>query len=118
MSEISDVSCAAMPPTAAPDPFAVLANPTRRRVLEILATGPRTAGSLAAEFELSRPAISEHLQILRLADLVVDEQIGRERHYRLDPRPLLAVSEWLHPFEQYWRDQLATLRTVLEEETP
>ena len=118
MSEKSDINWRSMSAAEAPDPFAVLANPTRRRMLEILATGPRTAGSLAAEFELSRPAISEHLQILRHAALVVDEQLGRERHYRLDPRPLAAVSDWLHPFEQYWRDHLATLRTVLEEETP
>jgi DNA-binding transcriptional ArsR family regulator len=95
--------------------FAALANPVRRRLLEILATGPRNAGSLAAEFELSRPSISEHLQVLRKAGLVSEEAAGRERHYQLRAEPLAEVGEWLHPFERYWRDRLATLAALLEE---
>jgi len=61
-----------------------------------------------------RPAVSEHIKVLREAGLVAHEQVGRERHYRLDAAPLLAVGEWLHPFERYWRDRLRHLDTLLE----
>ena len=67
--------------------FAALANPVRRRLLEILVDGPRTAGALADEFELSRPAISEHLQVLRLAELITDEPVGRSATTTSTPLP-------------------------------
>lgn len=97
--------------------FTAMANPVRRRLLELLRDGSMTAGSLAARFELSRPAVSEHLRILRRAELVREEVRGRERHYHLTAEPLVAVSEWLHPFERYWRDRLRTLSDVLEEDS-
>ncbi|HWO60894.1 MAG TPA: metalloregulator ArsR/SmtB family transcription factor, partial [Umezawaea sp.] len=68
--------------------FLALANPVRRRLLELLADGPRSAGELAAQFELSRPAVAEHLQVLRRAELVRDEAVGRRRHYHLTTDPL------------------------------
>jgi len=95
--------------------FSTLANPVRRRLLEILADGPRTAGGLAGEFDLSRPAVSEHLQVLQRASLVVGTQSGRERHYQLNARPLAEVEQWLRPFERYWRAQLSNLTQLLEE---
>ena len=96
--------------------FSAMANPVRRRLLEILAEGPRTAGELAREFDLSRPAVSEHLQMLRRAGLVADEQSGRERYYTLTAEPLAAIAEWLSPFERYWRDRLRSLSDLIEEE--
>jgi DNA-binding transcriptional ArsR family regulator len=96
--------------------FAALANPVRRRLLELLADGPATAGSLARQFELSRPAVTEHLQLLRRAGLVRDEPVGRERHYHLTAAPLAEVEHWLTPFERYWRDQLTSLAELLEED--
>lgn len=96
--------------------FAALANPVRRRLLELLVDGPRTAGQLAAEFELSRPAVSEHLAVLRRASLVREQPRGRERYYRLDAEPLAEVEQWLHPFEGYWRDRLRSLSHVLDED--
>lgn len=98
--------------------FNALANPVRRRLLELLATGPRTAGALAEEFDLSRPAVSEHLQLLRRAGLVGSDTAGRERHYHLTAEPLADVVAWLHPFERYWRDRLRSLADVLEEDRP
>jgi DNA-binding transcriptional ArsR family regulator len=98
--------------------FATLANPVRRRLLELLADGPKTAGALAREFELSRPAVSEHLQVLQRAALVVAEQSGRERHYHLNAQPLAEIGEWLHPFERYWRGRLSDLSTFLEDPQP
>ena len=97
--------------------FTAMANPVRRRLLELLRGGSMTAGSLAAEFDLSRPAVSEHLQVLRRARLVREEVRGRERHYYLTAEPLAAVSEWLHPFERYWRDRMRALADVLEEDS-
>jgi len=103
------------PAPADPDVFAAIANPVRRRLLELLADGPRNAGSLAEEFDLSRPSVSEHLQVLRRAALVQEEVRGRERHYRLSAEPLADVGTWLRPFERYWRRRLSDLATFLEE---
>ena len=98
------------------DAFTAIANPVRRRLLELLADEPRNAGSLAHEFELSRPAVSEHLAVLRQASLVHEEVRGRERFYSLAPEPLAEIGTWLAPFEQYWRRRLTNLATYLEEE--
>ncbi|MEU4530260.1 metalloregulator ArsR/SmtB family transcription factor [Micromonospora ureilytica] len=99
------------------DLFLALANPVRRRLLELLTDGPRTAGDLAASFDLSRPAVAEHLQILRRAGLVHDQPTGRQRHYHLTAEPLAQVGDWLHPFERFWRHRLRTLADMLQEET-
>jgi DNA-binding transcriptional ArsR family regulator len=73
---------------------------------------------LAGQFELSRPAVSEHLQVLRQARLVREEPRGRQRFYHLEAAPLAEVGEWLHPFEHYWRTRMRSLRDVLAEENP
>ena len=98
------------------DVFHALANPVRRRLLELLADTPRNAGALASEFTLSRPAVSEHLQVLRRADLVTEEVRGREHLYRLSPQPLAELDDWLRPFERYWRGVLADLTDHLQED--
>lgn len=98
------------------DVFTAMASPARRRLLELLADGPRTAGDLAAQFDLSRPAVAEHLQVLRRAALVRDEPVGRQRLYHLEPAPLEQVSAWLHPFERFWRGRLRSLADLLENE--
>jgi DNA-binding transcriptional ArsR family regulator len=95
--------------------FSSLANPVRRRLLELLVDGPRGAGSLASEFELSRPAVAEHLQWLERAELVTATRSGRERHYALQATPLAEVDEWLRPFERYWRTTLTDLARFLED---
>ena len=95
--------------------FASLANDVRRQLLVLLVDGPRTAGALAAEFDLSRPAVSEHLHVLETASLVVAVKRGRERIYHLNPEPLGEITDWLHPFERYWRARLTDLANVLED---
>ncbi|WP_431960072.1 ArsR/SmtB family transcription factor [Actinacidiphila sp. bgisy160] len=100
----------------ATDVFSALANPVRRRLLESLRDGPRAVNDLAGRFELSRPAVSEHLQVLRQAGLVREEPRGRQRFYHLAPEPLAEVGEWLHPFEHYWRARLHSLRDLLDEQ--
>jgi DNA-binding transcriptional ArsR family regulator len=99
-----------------PDIFAVLANPVRRRILELLRGRPYTVNHLVDEFQLHRPAVSEHLQVLRNARLVRDERRGRERFYHLDPSRLVEVDEWLKPFERYWRERMQTLNAILDED--
>ena len=101
-----------------PDIFAVLANPVRRRILELLLERPSTVNTLVEAFELHRPSVSEHLQVLRNARLVRDERQGRERYYHIEPRRLAEVSEWLAPFEHYWRERMQALDQVLNEEKP
>jgi DNA-binding transcriptional ArsR family regulator len=97
------------------DVFLALANPVRRRLLQLLAQGPRTAGDLADQFDLSRSAVAEHLQVLRRAALVRDEPSGRQRHYHLTAEPLANVNDWLHPFERFWRERLRRLADITEE---
>jgi DNA-binding transcriptional ArsR family regulator len=94
--------------------FVALANPVRRELLELLAGRPLSAGELSDRFELSRPAVAEHLRVLRGAGLVTDEPQGRRRIYRLTSEPLAALGEWLHPFEKFWRARLAGLADAAE----
>jgi DNA-binding transcriptional ArsR family regulator len=95
--------------------FLALANPVRRELLEILTREPLSAGELSDRFELSRPAVAEHLKVLREAGLVAGEPQGRRRIYRLTAEPLAELGEWLHPFEKFWRERLAVLADTAEE---
>jgi DNA-binding transcriptional ArsR family regulator len=99
----------------ATDVFGALSNPVRRALLEHLQDGPRAVNDLAGEFTLGRPAVSEHLQVLRQAGLIREEKRGRERYYHLDPRPLAEVREWLHPFERFARARLRALEALLDD---
>ncbi len=98
------------------DVFSALANPVRRDLLVHLRKGPRNVTDLASKFELGRPAVSEHLQVLRKASLVREEQRGRERFYHLDPRPLKKVGAWVETFERYWTQRLDDLEALLNQE--
>ncbi|HEY6318120.1 MAG TPA: metalloregulator ArsR/SmtB family transcription factor [Acidimicrobiia bacterium] len=100
----------------AADVFGAVANPVRRQILASLREGPRAVTELAGQFDLGRPAISEHLQVLRRVGLVREEPRGQHRYYHLEPLPLVELDEWLHPFERYWRARLRALRQVLDEE--
>ena len=95
--------------------FLALANPVRRELLQILTRHRLSAGELSDRFELSRPAVAEHLKVLREAGLVADEPQGRRRIYRLTAEPLAELGEWLHPFEKFWRGRLAVLAEAAEE---
>jgi DNA-binding transcriptional ArsR family regulator len=97
------------------DVFSALANPVRRAILVQLKKGPRGVTDLASGFEIGRPAISEHLQVLRKARLVREEPRGRERYYHLDPRPLSEVNDWLETFNRYWDQRLDALGRLLDE---
>jgi DNA-binding transcriptional ArsR family regulator len=99
-----------------PDIFSALASPARRKILFDLRNGPRHVTALAKGFQIGRPAISEHLQVLKRAGLVHEEPRGRERYYHLDPRPLGEVETWLHAFTEFWTERMNALSTLLDEE--
>lgn len=92
---------------------AAIADPIRRRVLELVRDRELAAGELAGEFEVSRPAVSRHLRVLREAGLVRERRAGRSRLYRADPAPLAELRDWL---ERYWDERLDALKTLAEEE--
>jgi DNA-binding transcriptional ArsR family regulator len=98
------------------DVFSAIANPVRREILLQLRRGPRAVNELAERFEIGRPAVSEHLQVLRRARLVREEPRGRERYYHLDPRPLADIETWLDGFTRYWKQRLAALDALLDED--
>lgn len=101
----------------AEDVFGVLASPVRRELLSILRTaGPQPVQTLASQFDMRRPSISEHLKVLKNAGLVIERRRGRHRYCHLDARPLREVEQWLQPYERFWRDKLANLREVLDAE--
>jgi DNA-binding transcriptional ArsR family regulator len=89
----------------------VLGDPTRRTVFELLETGPRSVGSIAAELPVSRPAVSQHLRILKDAGLVTDEPLGNRRLYRLDPSGLAALHAYV---ERFWSKALDRFKEEAE----
>jgi DNA-binding transcriptional ArsR family regulator len=86
-----------------------LADPTRLRIVELLAEGERSAGELAAEFETSRPGVSRHLRVLREHGLVRVRGEGQRRLYSLDPAPLAELDAWLDRYRTFWTNRLDAL---------
>jgi DNA-binding transcriptional ArsR family regulator len=102
-------------PAANADVFMVIADPTRRALLDLLRMGEQPVKQLAEPFAMSLPAISQHLQILCEAGLVQMRKAGRQRLYRLNPEPLKQISDWLADYEQFWQEKLDALGNYLEE---
>ncbi|MFA9431166.1 ArsR/SmtB family transcription factor [Egicoccus sp. AB-alg2] len=90
-----------------------LADPTRQRIVELLAVRDRSAGELAERFEVSRPAVSRHLRVLREAGLVTSRTSARHRIYRLEPATLEEVSDWLERTRRAWDARLDALEEEL-----
>ena len=93
--------------------FLALADPTRRQVFEHLRHGPKAVGVIAAQMPVSRPAVSQHLGVLKKAGLVADRAEGTRRVYYIDPHGLAAIRIWL---DQFWEDALLSFKTELEKE--
>jgi DNA-binding transcriptional ArsR family regulator len=91
-----------------------LGDATRRAILERLLKGPQPVGELAREFTVSRPAISQHLRILKDARLVVDRPAGNRRIYELNPAGVDALRNY---FDRFWTQALAAFKSAAEEET-
>ena len=94
--------------------FHAIADPTRRGILMMLRNGELCASELAQPFATTKPAISQHLAVLRRAGLVEDRRDGRRRYYRVRPRPLREVVNWLAFFDRFWDDKFQALGRYLE----
>jgi len=94
--------------------FEVLAEPNRRRIVELLGPSECSVGELVERLELSQPAVSKHLRILREAGLVEVRVDAQRRLYRLRPEPLRAIDEWLAPYRRMWASRLDDLERHLD----
>lgn len=94
--------------------FGAISHPARRRMLDLLAEGERPVKEIAAHFEMSRPAVSQHLRLLLDMGLVTEERHGRERRYRLAPQRLGPVRDWIAHYERFWDDRLQHLQEHLK----
>ena len=96
-----------------PNLFAVLADPTRRQVVELLGDGPQRAGELAQALGVSPPALSRHLRVLLAAGVVADERVAddaRLRVFRLRPQSLAGLQAWLDQVQAHWNEQLGSFK--------
>jgi DNA-binding transcriptional ArsR family regulator len=98
------------------DTFTVLADPTRRRIIESLSMGERTFGEIADQFEMSRPAVSQHLKVLREARFVTARADAQRRIYRLSQHGFDEVDQWLDKIRRFWSDSLDRLEHALRQE--
>lgn len=94
--------------------YAALAEPSRRRILDLLRDRERSVNELVACLDLSQPGISKHLKVLRQAGLVDVRPDGKRRWYGLRAEPLAEVAEWLEPYRRHWSDRLDALEQHLE----
>jgi DNA-binding transcriptional ArsR family regulator len=93
--------------------FAVLAEPARRHILDLLRDGERSVGELVADLRLSQPGVSKHLRVLRDAGLVQARIDAQRRVYQLRPEPLAELDAWLAPYRRFWGARLDALETHL-----
>ena len=95
--------------------FRALSDPTRRAVFEQLARGETSVSELTARFDVSQPAISQHLAVLRRAKLVSERREGRHAYYRAEPHGLAPLIDWIDRYQTFWHTRLARLKAVLKE---
>jgi DNA-binding transcriptional ArsR family regulator len=94
--------------------FAVVAEPTRRRILDLLRERARSVGELVDQLGLSQPGVSKHLRVLREAGLVAVRRDAQRRWYELRAEPLEEIDDWLEPYRQLWTDRLDALERHLD----
>jgi DNA-binding transcriptional ArsR family regulator len=97
------------------DPFSILAEPNRRRILEVLRQGERPVGELVEALGMRQPAVSKHLRVLRDAGVVAARVDAQRRLYRIEPGPLRALDVWLAPYRVLWGEGLDALERHLDE---
>jgi DNA-binding transcriptional ArsR family regulator len=99
------------------DAFQVIADPSRRHMLQLLSEQSMTINSLAENFDMSRPAVSKHIKILYGAGFISIEDIGRERHCTLKKEGFDKLQEWIDYFDQFWAAKLKKLENILNQKT-
>ncbi|HVJ84387.1 MAG TPA: metalloregulator ArsR/SmtB family transcription factor [Caulifigura sp.] len=93
--------------------FAAISHPARRQILHLLRDGDSSVNRLAVHFQMSRPAVSQHLRILLDAGLLTETRHGRERRYQLVPERLSPVRDWLAHYDRFWDSRLQRLQKLL-----
>jgi DNA-binding transcriptional ArsR family regulator len=93
--------------------FGAISHPARRRMLDLLVEADRSVNAIAGHFQMSRPAVSQHLRSLLDAGLVTEQRHGRERRYRLVPAQLRPVRDWMAYYERFWDEHLERLEKHL-----
>ncbi len=96
------------------DVFQAIADPTRRKILQLLVEKDLPISEITLNFSMSRTAVVKHLHILSDAGLVHGQKIGREKIYHLQAKPLVEVKQWLSYYEQFWNNKLSILKHVVE----
>jgi DNA-binding transcriptional ArsR family regulator len=106
-------------PTAANEVFRALADPTRRAIFEeLIRQGEQTVHALTRYADVSQPAVSKHLTVLKRAKLVQHRRDGRETHYRAQPAALAPVADWLKLYGAFWHERFDRLEALLERMEP
>src|SRR5690348_6798648 len=95
------------------DIFGAISHPARRRMLDLLAETDRSVNAIAGHFQMSRPAVSQHLRVLLDSGLVTEHRHGRERRYHFVPERLGPVRDWIALYERFWDDRLHRLQRTL-----
>lgn len=95
--------------------FAIIAEPSRRAILSLLASSERSVGDIEAQLNLPQPSVSKHLRVLREAGFVVSRVDAQRRLYRIRPEPLMEIDAWLAPFRQFWSAHLDALERHLDQ---
>jgi DNA-binding transcriptional ArsR family regulator len=98
--------------------FAVIAEPSRRAILSLLAASERSVGDLESELRLPQPSVSKHLRVLRDAGFVESRVDAQRRLYRIRPEPLMEIDAWLAPFRRFWGTHLDALERHLDRVSP
>jgi DNA-binding transcriptional ArsR family regulator len=98
------------------DAFEAIAEPNRRRILDLLRAGERPAGDVVEAMDISQPGVSKHLKLLRESGLVRVRVDGKRRLYSLAPQHFAAIEAWLEPYRAFWRGRLDSLEGHLERE--
>jgi DNA-binding transcriptional ArsR family regulator len=98
------------------DAFAVLAEPTRREILDLLRSSDRNVGQLVAALGVAQPALSKHLRVLREAGFVSCRTAAQQRIYRIEERPLRALDSWIAPYRLLWTRHLDPLERHLDQQ--
>ena len=96
------------------DVFQAIAHPARRAILDRLRDGEQPVMALAEPFDMTLPAVSQQLRVLRRAGLVSERREGRQRLYRLNPEPLRDVRDWMRHYEKFWTRKLRDLGAYLD----
>lgn len=102
--------------TPAADTFRAVSDPTRRGILDALVAGEHSVSELCGMFEMSQPAVSQHLKVLREAGLVTPRREGKLRMYSLEAAPLQQVFDWAGHYQRFWEKKLDALGAVLDRE--